>query len=1032
MAISETLFAHPGAAYRGKPFWSWNGDLKQEELIRQIHVLQEMGMGGYFCHSRTGLATEYLGDEWFTLINACADEGERLGMETWLYDEDRWPSGTAGGMVTADPDHRSRYLRLTVIEAAEYHPSDATDTVAIFAGEVKGTEAARVVPLKAGDRPERGQVLLFTVEEMARSSFYNGETYLDTMNPQAVQDFIEKTHSRYATRCASRLGRSIRGIFTDEPHRGAVMDGFGIDNPNSEWLAPFTPGLFEQFAQRFGYRLEERLPELFLQVDGKKISPVKWQYMEWMQTLFIDSFLRPIQDWCGKHGLSFTGHLLHEDSLTAQAVMNGSLIRCYEFMDVPGIDVLGEQVDLPHVPKQVQSAARQLGKPVVLSELYGCTGWQMTFQNHKEVGDWQALFGVNLRCHHLSWYTMQGEAKRDYPASILHQSAWYKQYAYVEDYYARIHVFLEQGEPVCDLLVINPVESAWSMIHVGWAKNLQPMDTELQQLDQAYTRLFHLLCGIQVDFDYGDEDMLDRLGRVEAAPGGAVLYLGRARYRQVLISGMRTIRSTTLRLLETFQAAGGRVLIAGPAPDHVDARPAEALLLPQAQRIPTEPEALRRELAGSASFTVTDPEGKPLPQVWAQARRDAADLSVMLLNSDRRQGCRAVLQLREPLYPERWDPRTGKVEALSLKPVTQLDMVFAPGEERLLRLCQSASCKPLVHHPGKRRPLEVSDAFAYSLDEPNVCVLDLASLTLDGQPGPQQTDILKIDRFVREHYGLPYRSGEMVQPWFDKKQASGPPPVLGEVLLTFSFDIDTLPGSLLLAIETPDRFETAINGFPVTAESDGWWVDACYHLLPLPMDRLKKGENHITLRCGFTQDCNLEALYLLGDFGVRLEGVKRTLIPLPERLTLGDICGQGLPFYGAGIRYRMNLPSHVNGRLFLRTDGFDAACVEILGNGKKQMLAFAPYETEISDLCPDAESPGELELHCVLTRRNTFGPLHVYPERQWVYFPGSFLTEGEAYLHNRYSLLPQGLTKPLILWREEEENWDEDPNRDNG
>ena len=36
--------------------------------------MRDMGLGGFFMHSRTGLATEYLGDEWFALTNACADE----------------------------------------------------------------------------------------------------------------------------------------------------------------------------------------------------------------------------------------------------------------------------------------------------------------------------------------------------------------------------------------------------------------------------------------------------------------------------------------------------------------------------------------------------------------------------------------------------------------------------------------------------------------------------------------------------------------------------------------------------------------------------------------------------------------------------------------------------------------------------------------------------------------------------------------------------------------------------------------------
>ena len=103
-------FKNPNSDWRGKPFWCWNGVLEKDELIRQVHILKEMGMGGYFMHSRTGLATEYLGEEWFELTNACAEEGARLGMESWLYDEDRWPSGPAGGMVTANPEYRMKLI----------------------------------------------------------------------------------------------------------------------------------------------------------------------------------------------------------------------------------------------------------------------------------------------------------------------------------------------------------------------------------------------------------------------------------------------------------------------------------------------------------------------------------------------------------------------------------------------------------------------------------------------------------------------------------------------------------------------------------------------------------------------------------------------------------------------------------------------------------------------------------------------------------------------------------------------------------
>ena len=108
----EQLFAAPGNEWRAKPFWSWNGELEKDELVRQVSVMKDMGWGGHFMHSRSGLATEYLGEEWFELTNAVTDATEALGMESWLYDEDRWPSGSAGGKVTARRKHYLKKCRL--------------------------------------------------------------------------------------------------------------------------------------------------------------------------------------------------------------------------------------------------------------------------------------------------------------------------------------------------------------------------------------------------------------------------------------------------------------------------------------------------------------------------------------------------------------------------------------------------------------------------------------------------------------------------------------------------------------------------------------------------------------------------------------------------------------------------------------------------------------------------------------------------------------------------------------------------------
>ena len=111
--LDAELFKSPTSEYRGTPFWAWNCKLEEEELVRQIDVLKQMGFGGFHMHVRSGMATPYLSDEFMDLVGACVDKAKKEEMLAWLYDEDRWPSGFAGGFVTKDPQYRIKYLLFT-------------------------------------------------------------------------------------------------------------------------------------------------------------------------------------------------------------------------------------------------------------------------------------------------------------------------------------------------------------------------------------------------------------------------------------------------------------------------------------------------------------------------------------------------------------------------------------------------------------------------------------------------------------------------------------------------------------------------------------------------------------------------------------------------------------------------------------------------------------------------------------------------------------------------------------------------------
>ena len=1022
-------FKNPSNVYRGKPFWSWNGLLEKEELLRQIHVMQEMGLGGYFMHSRAGLETEYLGEEWFELINACADEGERLGMESWLYDEDRWPSGSAGGIVTKEPKYRAKFLRLNMVESDAFEWKD--NILAAFVARIEGEDLKEYQRIYEDDEPRQlngSHILVFTTEEMVKSSNYNGYTYLDTLKREATDEFIRVTYERYKDKCGDRLGRSIKGVFIDEPHRGQFMAAANNINPDPEWIIPWTESIFEEFERRFGYDAIDRLPEIYLKHCGSAVSQVRWHYIELLQQLFIENFVKPINDWCEENSFILTGHFLHEDSLTVQTWTAGSMMRFYEYMGYPGVDVLTEGNRSFWIVKQLSSAARQLGKKWLLSELYGCTGWQTNFESHKEIGDWQALLGINLRCHHLSWYTMQGEAKRDYPASILHQSSWWQDYKYVEDYFSRIHVVMSQGRPCCDTLVINPVESVWSLARNGWIRGLGPGLPEIHELEQKYQDTFYWLMGAHIDFDYGDEDMISRLYSIEKDDQGMpVLKIGEASYKQVMVTGMVTVRSTTLKILEEFQRVGGKVIFAGELPKYVDALESSIVedMASASHCVPFEKDIIVQVLKNGIRTKVEIVDGdseETIEDIYVQVREDQDNLYLLMLNISLDKAYDNVkIKINTDGSVEEWDCATGKRFGVASSQYGKVQFItnFTPnGEHLYIVKKQQGDDLPEREIFHTKKALDIPQSFSYELDEPNVLVLDMAKFRIDGGEWLGVDEILKVDRKIRDHFGMEYRSGEMLQPWFVKKKGYEDK---GRVCLSFEFYIEEMPsGTIELAMERSENFRVKLNGHHVDIqEQNGWWVDICFKRIPIKKEWLVHGRNTIEISAIYHQAMDLEALYLLGDFGVKLEASKKTLITLPEKLSIGDIVRQGLPFYSGRVRYSIPINHKLDegDRAYLSLDKIDGACIKVLGrDGSDKMIAWKPYEADITE---HLRNTNEVCVEVVLTRRNTFGPLHQIPAVVPAYGPGNFVTEGKDFT-TEYMLIPAGLTtSPKIIIKEE-------------
>lgn len=74
----------------------------------------------------------------------------------------------------------------------------------------------------------------------------------------------------------------------------------------------------------------------------------------------------------------------------------------------------------------------------------------------------------------------------------------------------------------------------------------------------------------------------------------------------------------------------------------------------------------------------------------------------------------------------------------------------------------------------------------------------------------------------------------------------------------------------------------------------------------------------------------MEAIYILGDFGVKLPNV---VCMLPEKLKRGDVTVQGFPYYSGGIRYHTGI---AEGKVLIAFKNLFCFSVKNLQVGKKK------------------------------------------------------------------------------------------------
>ncbi|MBQ9371593.1 MAG: hypothetical protein IJU03_05330 [Thermoguttaceae bacterium] len=361
------------------------------------------------------------------------------GMRVWIYDEDGYPSLSAGGVVL------------------ENHP------------ELRAKELAY-------DPEHDPPFFVRDCYEFTHSSnnVFRARRYPNPLDPEATKRFLDVTHRRYRDTLKD-LYEYVEAFFTDEPSMMAANLGIIQEEhirsrvPTEDPLDPdkkcvpvvsWCDDLEDRYREAYGEDLRPHLQSLFTG-DDESDKKVRRQFWSLLGELDRERYYGQIRDFCHEtpKGPVASGHTLYEENLIMHVPLDGNKIEILKTFDLPGMDMLNsdpvayyygcwEAAAFPC------SAANFIGKRRVMTEISDFS--QLNVGDRKPVdlatmeaaAGWQASFGVT---EFTLYYGIGGAEYRNEES--------HRNYC---RFVGRLNAILRDAVPVRPILLYYPIEEMQS------------------------------------------------------------------------------------------------------------------------------------------------------------------------------------------------------------------------------------------------------------------------------------------------------------------------------------------------------------------------------------------------------------------------------------------------------------------------------------------------------------------------------------------------------------------------------------------
>ena len=605
-------FQNPDNRYRPFVRWWWNGDrVKAEELVRELHIMKDAGIGGVeinpisFPSGADTLDTKplkWLSDEWIDMLKVVFDEADKIGMTCDLIIGSGWPFGAE----TLPRDERADVLLTYArevpagerLEMSLFHIFKEIDpgvtlvnprrtpelvSICLAPDPINGLDEAVDLSgnVKDGvltvDVPEGKWQLYAMVKFESFASVINGApgaagSILNHMDAKAVRGYLDHMADAIEAKVGPLSGH-LRAFFVDS-----------MELEGNNWTFDFA----EEFKARRGYDLLPWLPFTMFEVGrlgdvtsfeygskkGEKfqeeVNRVRFDFELTKAELLHERYTQTFLAWCKEKGVKSRAQAYGRGFFPLESSLGYDIPEGESWTTNWLRHKVGEEMGdedyrrgrgYTMINKYVSSAAHLTGNRMVSAEEMTNTYkvFTTTLEFLKVGSDMSAISGTT----HSVWHGFNySPLEAPFPGWVQYgtfhneRNTWWPYVKNLNDYRARISSQLQNADMYTDIAILPANYDMWTTMGVQ-------TDPFPVKLNVPYTSLLWEA----IHKTGGGADYVTEIIIRDAKIKNGKLCYGPKEYGTLFLAEVTSTTPETIAKLEEFVKQGGRVFCTAKYPE---------------------------------------------------------------------------------------------------------------------------------------------------------------------------------------------------------------------------------------------------------------------------------------------------------------------------------------------------------------------------------------------------------------------------------------------------------------------------------